>query len=152
MIPPSYEQRWYPEDGGGVRLVVPYDGGPFDSGIFHIEAGAWDHTTCDWCNTRIPAMTLCYVTKLDPYIALCENCYRTHIVNKVGLARALCCGESRNGAGWRRAPNRRKEGKGDVIISCHAKRKLLPQNFVTPFPFCTASVDQKDRGMSASTV
>jgi len=89
LTPSSYEQRWRPEDGGGVRLLVPYDGGSFDSGIFHIEAGAWDRTTCDWCNTRIPAMTLCYVTKHDPYIALCENCYRKHVVNKVGLARAV---------------------------------------------------------------
>ena len=62
-IPQSYEQRWYPQQDDTVRLLIPYNGQEFDPKIFHIEPNAWDHTTCDHCNTRIPAMTLCYVTK-----------------------------------------------------------------------------------------
>lgn len=89
LIPPSYEQRWYPQKDGSLRLLVPYDGATFDSNIFRIEPGAWDHTTCDLCNSRIPAMTLCYVTKYDPYIGLCSNCYKEHVVKKVGALRSL---------------------------------------------------------------
>jgi len=81
LIPPSYEQRWYPQEDGSVRLLVSYGGGPFDSTLFHIERGAWDHTTCDLCNVRIAAMTLCFVTKHNPYIALCSGCYSKHVVN-----------------------------------------------------------------------
>ena len=73
-----YETRLYPHPGGGI-MKAPYDGGPFDSNVFRIEAGAWDHTTCDLCNKRIPAMILCYVTKEDPYHALCESCFSNHV-------------------------------------------------------------------------
>ena len=75
---PVYETRWYPEPGG-VTMKAPYDGGPFDQGIFRIEVGGWDHTTCDLCNARIPAMTLCYVTREDPYHAICESCFQQHV-------------------------------------------------------------------------
>ena len=84
-IPPSYEQRWYPQENGGVRLMVPYGGEPFDAALFHIEPGAWNHTTCDLCNAHIAAMTLCFVTKRDPYIALCADCYSKYVVNQRGL-------------------------------------------------------------------
>lgn len=82
QIPPSHEQRWYPQEDGSLRLLVPYAGGPFDSALFHIEQGAWNHTTCDLCNAHIVAMTLCFVTKRDPYIALCSSCYVKHVVHR----------------------------------------------------------------------
>jgi len=72
---PVYEIRWFPE-AEGVRMLIPYDGGPFDEETFRVQAGAWDHTTCDHCNARIPAMTLCYVTKEDAFNALCEPCFK----------------------------------------------------------------------------
>src|SRR5215471_13950102 len=57
---PSSESRWYPVQGGH-RLAIPYDGKPFNSDAFQLEEKLWDHTTCDNCVKRIPAMTLCYV-------------------------------------------------------------------------------------------
>ena len=87
VVPPSYEQRWYPQQNGTVRLLVPYDGGPFDSAIFHVEPKGWDHTTCDLCNVRISAMTVCYVTKSGSYHALCSDCYAKHIVSQRSILR-----------------------------------------------------------------
>jgi hypothetical protein len=84
-IPASPEQRWFPLDDGGLRLLVPYNGQAFDLKLFHIEPDAWDHTTCDVCIKRIRPMTLCYVTKFDPYIELCVECYATHVVKRRGL-------------------------------------------------------------------
>jgi hypothetical protein len=89
LIPQSYEQRWYPQQDGSVRLSIPYDGGAFDSALFEIESHGWDHTTCNLCNARIPGMTLCYVTNVDPYIALCLDCYAKHIVNRRGILKRI---------------------------------------------------------------
>ena len=84
-IPPSAEQRWYPQADGSLRLLVPYDGAEFDSRLFHIEPRAWDHSTCVVCTSYIAAMTVCYVTREGPYMALCCSCYRKHVVNRLGL-------------------------------------------------------------------
>jgi hypothetical protein len=84
-IPSSYEQRWYPEPDGSLRLLVPYDGGDFDESIFHIERRAWDHTTCDWCTTRIAPMALCFVTTSGRYIGLCRDCYRKQVVSRKNI-------------------------------------------------------------------
>jgi len=65
--------RWFPV-AGGQRVLVPYEGGPFDSAVFTIEKGAWDHETCKVCQAHIPAMTLCWATKEGPYIILCDQC------------------------------------------------------------------------------
>ena len=65
--------RWYPEPGG-VRVLVPYEGGSFDSAHFRVEPKAWDHDTCDSCVIRIPAMTLCWVTRSGRYVTLCVDC------------------------------------------------------------------------------
>ena len=89
VIPSCYEQRWYPQQDNTLRLLVLYSGGDFDSSLFHIEPKAWDHTTCDLCVTRIPAMTVCYVTKFDPYVGLCSGCYRKYIVHKVNVGRLV---------------------------------------------------------------
>ena len=74
---PVYEMRWFPEPGG-ARMLLPYDGGPFDEKTFRIEQGAWDHVTCDLCNARILPMTLCYVTREGAFNALCEQCFKKH--------------------------------------------------------------------------
>lgn len=89
-IPSSHEQRWYPQADGSLRLRVPYDGGDYDSTLFHIERRAWDHTTCDVCTSCIAPMTVCYVTQAGPYTALCCSCYRKWVVNRRGIfARVL---------------------------------------------------------------
>jgi len=76
-----HEARWYPIEGG-FRVLVPHDGRSFDAARFSVEVGAWDHSTCDNCNARIPAMTLCWVTRRDPYVGLCEACYTREISRK----------------------------------------------------------------------
>jgi hypothetical protein len=88
-IPPTYEQRWYPQEDGSLRLRIPYNGGPFDNSFFQIMPGGWDHTTCDLCTVHIPAMTLCYVTRSGRYVGLCAQCYSRSIVTRVGLIRGL---------------------------------------------------------------
>jgi hypothetical protein len=76
---PVYEQRWF-EENDRCRVVIPYDGGPFDTSTFRLESDAWDHVTCDNCNVRIPALTLCFVTKDRAFHALCQACYETMVV------------------------------------------------------------------------
>ena len=88
-IPKTDEQRWYPLADGSLRLVVPHYGGKFDEELFHISAKAWDHTTCSLCVKRIPAMTLCYVTKSDPYVQLCLECYIDKVVKKLTIFKNL---------------------------------------------------------------
>jgi hypothetical protein len=66
--------RWFPVSGGH-RLLVPFEGGEYDSQRFTIEPKAWDHETCKICRTSIPAMTLCWVTTSGAYIILCEKCH-----------------------------------------------------------------------------
>jgi hypothetical protein len=68
---------------------LPYGGEPFDASIFHVEKGFWDHITCDLCTARIPAMTLCYVTRDGAYKALCVTCYAGNVVAKLGPLRAV---------------------------------------------------------------
>lgn len=78
IIPSSYEQRWFPQEDGGLIVRVPYIGQPYDTKLFEIEIGAWAHTHCMLCDDIIPAMTLCYVTRVGPYIELCSTCYLQH--------------------------------------------------------------------------
>ena len=72
------EARWYPLDCG-FRVLVPNVGPVHDPKTFSVEVGGWDHSTCDNCNVHIPAMTLCWVTRRDPYFAFCEDCYEREI-------------------------------------------------------------------------
>jgi hypothetical protein len=88
-IPPNNEIRWYPHDDESLRLLMLYSGQSFDPALFHVEEGAWDHTTCDLCVARIPPLTLCYVTKFDPYIELCSKCYEEHVVNRSRLLKRV---------------------------------------------------------------
>jgi hypothetical protein len=74
--------RWYPVQGGH-RVLMPYDGGEYDSSRFTIEPGAWDHEHCGACGDKIPPMTLCYVTEPEqPYILLCAKCFGWHVASK----------------------------------------------------------------------
>jgi hypothetical protein len=76
-----HEQRWYSVEGGS-RVLVPNDGRPYDPQKFTVGVGEWDHNTCDYCTARIPAMTLCWVTRRDPYVILCIACYAREIRRK----------------------------------------------------------------------
>jgi hypothetical protein len=67
------QQRWYPVPGGH-RVLVPPPRGAVAPVHFAVEAGAWDHDTCDRCVTHIPAMTLCWVTRNGRYLTLCVEC------------------------------------------------------------------------------
>jgi hypothetical protein len=71
----SHRSRWYPLQGG-TRVVVSMEGEPeYDATKWQVENGAWDHEHCDLCGENIPAMTLCWVTKYDPYVLLCDACH-----------------------------------------------------------------------------
>jgi hypothetical protein len=74
--------RWYPVEGGH-RVLMPYEGGEYDSSRFTVEAGAWDHEDCGACGERIPPMTLCHVTEPEqPYVLLCSACFERWIRSK----------------------------------------------------------------------
>ncbi len=78
------ESVWYPVEGGH-RVLFLYDGEAFDfdTSRFTREPKAWDHEQCSICQERIPAMTLCYVTRPEqPYLSLCASCYERHVSAK----------------------------------------------------------------------
>jgi hypothetical protein len=66
--------RWYPEQGGH-RVLILYEGGPYDTDRFTIEKGAWDHEHCKRCGGTIEPMTLCWVSTGGAYVILCESCH-----------------------------------------------------------------------------
>jgi hypothetical protein len=66
--------RWYPVEGGH-RVLISYRGGLYDDKRFSLVSGAWDHEHCMNCRDKIESMTVCWVTKVDPYILLCNNCF-----------------------------------------------------------------------------
>jgi hypothetical protein len=69
--------RWYPMQGG-TRVVVSMDREPkYDASKWTVEKDAWDHEHCEHCGDHIPAMTLCWVTKSDPYVLICDACHAT---------------------------------------------------------------------------
>jgi len=90
IVPPRpvYETRFF-EDGDRLRVLIPYDGGAFDPQRFRLEKGGWDHVTCDWCNVRLPAMTLCYVTREGAFQALCVRCYKDKVVRHLPVGRSV---------------------------------------------------------------
>lgn len=72
----SHRSRWYPVEGG-FRVLVSMENQPeYDATAWQVEKGAWDHEHCDLCREHIPAMTLCWVTKNDPYVLLCGPCHQ----------------------------------------------------------------------------
>jgi hypothetical protein len=74
--------RWFPVEGGH-RVLMPYEGGEYDSSRFTVERDAWDHEHCGACGERIPPMTLCHVTEPEqPYILLCATCFEQHVASK----------------------------------------------------------------------
>ena len=66
--------RWYPEEGG-CRVLIFYEGGPYDADRFTLEKGAWDHEHCKRCGGSIEPMTLCWVASGSLYVILCESCH-----------------------------------------------------------------------------
>jgi hypothetical protein len=74
--------RWFPVEGG-QRVLMPYEGGEYDSSRFTLEPDAWDHEHCGACGERIPPMTLCHVTQPEhPSILLCTPCFEKHVASK----------------------------------------------------------------------
>jgi hypothetical protein len=67
------QSRWYPVPGGH-KVMVPREWDSYDSEHFAVEAGAWDHDHCSRCGDTIQAMTLFWVTRSGPYVALCVDC------------------------------------------------------------------------------
>ena len=79
----SHRSRWYPIQGG-TRIVVSLERKPeYDATKWKVEQCAWDHEHCELCGEGIPAMTLCWVTKYDPYVLLCDACH-TKVAAKAG--------------------------------------------------------------------
>lgn len=74
--------RWYPETGG-TRVLILYEGGPYDAERFTVEKGAWDHEHCKRCGGNIAPMTLCWVSAGDAYVILCESCHQ-HVADGAG--------------------------------------------------------------------
>ena len=71
------------EAKGGHRVLFLYDGGDFDASRFTLESKVWDYDECAICGEKIPAMTLCHVTKPgQPYYLLCVSCYERHATTK----------------------------------------------------------------------
>lgn len=66
--------RWYPVQGGH-RVLILYEGGPYDPDRFTVEKGAWDHEHCNHCGNQIAPMTLCWVTTDGLHIILCASCH-----------------------------------------------------------------------------
>ena len=74
--------RWYPVEGGH-RVLILYEGQPYDPKMFSIERGVWDHEHCDSCGERIGPMELCYVTEPDePYFLLCAACFAKEVSSR----------------------------------------------------------------------
>ena len=67
--------RWNPI-AGGHRVLILYEGGPFNKKRFTLAKGAWDHEHCSRCGATIEPMTLCWVTRAGPHVILDEKCYR----------------------------------------------------------------------------
>ena len=66
------QSRWYPVEGGH-RVLILYEGGPYNSQRF--SKGAWDHEHCSRCGHTIEPMTLCWVTVSGQYVLLDEKCH-----------------------------------------------------------------------------
>jgi hypothetical protein len=71
----SHRSRWCPLNGG-TRIIVSMEREPrYDATKWKVEKGAWDHEHCDLCGEHMPAMSLCWVTKHDPFVLLCDKCH-----------------------------------------------------------------------------
>lgn len=66
--------RWYPVEGGH-RVLILYEGGPYNTQRFALAKGAWDHEHCSRCGETIEPMTLCWVTESGRYVLLDEKCH-----------------------------------------------------------------------------
>jgi hypothetical protein len=75
------KSRWFAADGKH-RVLILYEGGSYDPARFTLIKEAWDHEHCDHCQAQIPPMTLCWMTRDDPVVILCDECH-TAFVNLV---------------------------------------------------------------------
>ena len=66
--------RWYPIEGGH-RVLILYEGGPYNEERFKLLTGAWDHEHCSRCGETIRPMTLCWVMAEGPYVLLDDACH-----------------------------------------------------------------------------
>ena len=57
-------------------MRVSYDGGGYNPERFTRVPGGWDHEHCNRCGDLVEPMTLCWVTKRDPFVLLDEKCHR----------------------------------------------------------------------------
>src|SRR5262249_35425295 len=53
------QSRWYPVEGGH-RVLILYEGGPYNKQRFSLVKGGWDHEHCTRCGATIEPMTLCW--------------------------------------------------------------------------------------------
>ena len=59
---------------GGHRVLILYEGGPYNAQRFALAKGAWDHEHCSRCGATIEPMTLCW-TRAGEYVLLDEKCH-----------------------------------------------------------------------------
>lgn len=70
----SRPSRWFPVEGGH-RVLVLHERGDYDPHRFSLLKGAWDHEHCKFCQGRIEAMTLCWISERGPVVILCADCH-----------------------------------------------------------------------------
>lgn len=61
------------EEGGS--LWKPYRGGPYDSDVYELIEGGWDHEHCDVCYARITDGDLYWTNDGPEHVDLCLSCY-----------------------------------------------------------------------------
>lgn len=67
--------RWFPHEGGW-KVVCPYTGQDFNSDLFAVENGGWEHEHCDACQGTISVGDSCRVAQTpDECFVICGNCY-----------------------------------------------------------------------------
>lgn len=68
------EEGWVP--------AIPYDGGQYDSSIFHVEATGWDHEHCWVCWARIEDGDSWWVAVPNDEVGLCKECHNRIFENR----------------------------------------------------------------------
>ena len=66
--------RWHPVDGGHLLRTL-HEGAPYNEARFTLIKGGWDHEHCTRCGVSIKPITLCWVTRTDPFVLLDEKCH-----------------------------------------------------------------------------
>lgn len=66
----------------GWYAVLPYDYQPYDSAIYHIEPGTWDHEHCFICAIPIRHGMHWWAAEPPNEIGLCEECFSSLFGNQ----------------------------------------------------------------------